>query len=78
MTDYDTWKTTPPDYFHNLQEAHVAKNCWNFTDIELALAYEEHMLKNWDLHFIINEAHSRGYDLDDIEQILTELQEQEA
>ena len=75
MPDYDTWKTTPPDFFYNKAEAYVAENVWNYTDVELALAYEEHLLKNWDLHHIINEAFARGYDLDDVEQILTDLQE---
>lgn len=75
MPDYDRYHPIPRNLFTNREEAFHASQTWNLTDIELALAYEEAVLKNLDMHYIQNEVESRDLNLDDLEEILSNIQQ---
>jgi len=75
MPDYDSYRPVPRRPFINREEAFYASQTWNLTDIELALAYEEAVLKNLDMHYIQNEVESRDLTLDDLEEILSDIQQ---
>ena len=76
MPEYDNWKLTPPpNRFVSRDHALMAQRAWDMTDVELALTYQECVDKNWDMHFVQLETDARDLTLDDLEEILSDIQQ---
>ena len=77
MPNYDEYRPFPLNPFLNREQAAEAMRCWLFTDVELALEYQElvECRSSGDMHYLQREIESRDLTLDDLEDILSDLQQ---
>ena len=77
MPDYDDYQPITRNIFANREEANEAMRYWLFTDLELALEYQElvECRSRGDMHHLQREIESRDLTLDDLEGILSDIQQ---
>ena len=77
MPNYDEYKPITRNIFANREEAGEAMRYWLFTDVELALEYQEivECRSRGDMHHLQREIEARDLTLDDLEEILSDLQQ---
>ena len=77
MPNYDDYQPITRSIFASRDEANEAMRYWLFTDLELALEYQElvECRSQGDMHHLQREIESRDLTLDDLEEILSDLQQ---
>lgn len=77
MPNYTDYQPISHNIFANRDEAAEAMRYWLFTDIELALEYQDlvECRSQGSMHHLQREIEARDLTLDDLEEILSDLQQ---